>query len=162
MNIKKTVDKVLTSHTIVANAARTASLDPLQKYKFRLTIPGIPTEIGFQKVSGLSHEVGVAEYTEGGYDYAHKLPGKPKVGEITLERGAYRDRMFEVMIKDTLTNPDMRGTVIIEHLDKYGEVARTYKLAEAWCSKWESSDLDSSSDDVAIEKITMQFEHYLD
>ena len=134
----------------------------MQKYKFRLTVPGIPTEIGFQKVSGLTHEVGVAEYTEGGYDYAHKLPGKPKVGEVTLERGAYRDRMFEAMIKDTLTNPDMRGTVIIEHLDKYGEVARTYKLAEAWVSKWESSDLDSSSDDVAIEKITLQFEHFLD
>lgn len=156
--------KVLTAikSPMIVHAARTASLDPLQKYKFRLTVPGIPTEIGFQKVSGLTHEVGVAEYTEGGYDYAHKLPGKPKVGEVTLERGAYRDRMFEAMIKDTLTNPDMRGTVIIEHLDKYGEVARTYKLAEAWVSKWESSDLDSSSDDVAIEKITLQFEHYLD
>lgn len=162
MNIKDTVKKVFNTSDIVAHAARTASLDPLQKYKFRLTVPGIPTEIGFQKVSGLTHEVGVAEYTEGGYDYAHKLPGKPKVGEITLERGAYRDRMFEVMIKDTLTNPNMRGTVIIEHLDKYGEVARTYKLAEAWVSKWESSDLDSASDDVAIEKITLQFEHFLD
>lgn len=162
MDIKKTASKIISMHNITANAARTASLDPLQKYKFRLTVPGIPTEIGFQKVSGLSHEVGVAEYTEGGYDYAHKLPGKPKVGEVTLERGAYRDRMFEVMIKDTLTNPDMRGTVIIEHLDKYGEVARTYKLAEAWVSKWESSDLDSSSDDVAIEKVTLQFEHFLD
>lgn len=143
-------------------AARTASLDPLQKYKFRLIIPGIPTEIGFEKVSGLTHEVGVAEYAEGGWDYSHKLPGKPKVGEITCERGAYRDRMFEVMIKETLTNPNMRGTVTIQHLDKYGEVSREYRLAEAWVSKWESSDLDATSDDVAIEKITMQYEHYMD
>lgn len=156
------IKKVLSAFTINAHAARTASLDPLQKYKFRLTVPGVPSEIGFQKVSGLSNEVGVAEYAEGGYDYTHKLPGKPKVNEVTLERGAYRDRMFEAMIKDTLTNPNMRGTVIIEHLDKYGEVARTYKLAEAWTSKWESSDLDASSDDVAIEKITIQFEQYLD
>lgn len=154
--------KLLSATPMVVHGARTTSLDPLQKYKFRLTVPGIPTEIGFQKVSGLTHEVGVAEYTEGGYDYAHKLPGKPKVGEVTLERGAYVDRDLEEMLKDTLTNPDMRGTVIIEHLDRYGNAGRTYKLAEAWASKWESSDLDSSSDDVAIEKITLQFEYFLD
>lgn len=154
--------KLLSATPMVVHGVRTTSLDPLQKYKFRLTVPGIPTEIGFQKVSGLTHEVGVAEYTEGGYDYAHKLPGKPKVGEVTLERGAYADKDLEEMLKDTLTNPDMRGTVIIEHLDRYGNVGRTYKLAEAWASKWESSDLDSSSDDVAIEKITLQFEYFLD
>lgn len=142
--------------------ARTTSLDPLQKYKFRLTIPGIPAGIGFQKVGGLTHEVGVSEYSEGGYDYTHKLPGKPKVSEVTCERGAYQDKDLEAMIKSTLTNPNMRGTVIIEHLDRYGNASRTYKLAEAWASKWESSDLDSTSDDVAIEKITMQFEYFLD
>lgn len=156
------LSKILSAFCIKAYAARTTSLDPLQKYKFRLTIPGIPSEVGFQKVSGLTHEVGVAEYTEGGYDYTHKLPGKPKVGEVTLERGAYADKNLEDMIKTTLTNPDMRGTVIIEQLDRYGNAGRTYKLAEAWCSKWESSDFDSSSDDVAIEKITLQYEYFLD
>lgn len=156
------LNKILSIISTPVHAARTTTLDPLQKYKFRLTVPGIPTEIGFQKVSGLTHEVGVAEYAEGGYDYAHKLPGKPKVGEVTLERGAYLSRELEDMLKSTLTNPDMRGTVIIEHLDRYGSAGRTYKLAEAWCSKWESSDLDASSDDVAIEKITLQFEYFLE
>ena len=76
---------------MTAHAARTASLDPLQKFRFRVTIPGLPSEIGFQTVSGLSHEVGVAEYSEGGYEYTHKLPGKPTVSEVTCERGAYQD-----------------------------------------------------------------------
>ena len=137
---------------MTAHAARTASLDPLQKYRFRLTVPGLPSEIGFQKISGLSHEIGVAEYAEGGYEYTHKLPGKPKVGEISLAD----------LIKDTLTNPDFRQTIVIEHLDRFGDVAKTYKLAEAWVSKWEGSDLDATSDDVAIEKLTIQFEYYLD
>ena len=117
---------------ITAHAARTASLDPLQKYRFRLTIPGIPAEVGFQKVSGLNLEIGVAEYAEGGYDYTHKLPGKPKVGEVTLEQGSFAsDTNISSMqlVKDVLTNPDFRSTVIIEHLDRFGNTGRVFTLA---------------------------------
>ena len=144
-----------------AHAARTTSVDPLQKFKFRLTIPGLPTGIGFQKVSGLTQEVGVTEYDEGGFDYTHKLPGREKVGEITAERGEYADSNLRDLLKSTLTNPSLWNTIIIERLNRYGEAARTYKLAEAWVSKWEGGDYDASSDDVAIEKITIQFEYYL-
>ena len=150
---------------ITAHAARTASLDPLQKYRFRLTIPGIPAEVGFQKVSGLNLEIGVAEYAEGGYDYTHKLPGKPKVGEVTLEQGSFAsDTNISSMqlVKDVLTNPDFRSTVIIEHLDRFGNTGRVFKLAEAWASKWEGSDLDATSDDAAIDTLTIQFEKFLD
>ena len=154
--------KLIDLFAIRAFAARTTSSDPLQKFKFRLTIPGLPSGIGFQKVSGLTQEVGVTEYTEGGYDHIHKLPGRAKVGEVTAERGSYADNSFQELLKKTLTNPKMRNTVILEQLNRFGEAVRTYKLAEAWVSKWESSDFDSSSDDVAIEKITIQFEYFLD
>ena len=154
--------KLINLFTIRAFAARTTSSDPLQKFKFRLTIPGLPSGIGFQKVSGLSQEVGVTEYDEGGYDYTHKLPGRPKVGEVTAERGSYADNSFQNLLKKTLSNPSMRNTIIFEQLDRYGKAVRTYKLAEAWVSKWEGSDFDASSDDVAIEKITIQFEYFLD
>lgn len=153
--------KLLELVAINAFAARTTSSDPLQKFKFKLTIPGLPSGIGFQKVSGLTQEVGVTEYDEGGFDYTHKLPGRQKVGEVTAERGSYADKNFQKLLKKTLTDPKMRNTVIIEQLDRYGKAARTYKLAEAWVSKWESSDLDASSDDVAIEKLTIQFEYFL-
>ena len=148
--------------SIKAFAARTTSVDPLQKFKFRLTVPGLPSGIGFQKVSGLTHEVGVTEYDEGGFDYTHKLPGRQKVSEVTAERGSYADNSFQNLLKQTLTNPSMRNTVIFEQLNRYGETVRTYKLAEAWVSKWEGSDADASSDDVAIEKLTIQFEYFLD
>ena len=156
------LNTLLSLVSIKAFAARTTSVDPLQKFKFRLTIPGLPSGIGFQKVSGLTHEVGVAEYDEGGFDYTHKLPGRQKVGEVTAERGSYADNSFQNLLKQTLTNPNMRNTVIFEQLNRYGEAVRTYKLAEAWVSKWEGSDADASSDDVAIEKLTIQFEYFLD
>ena len=148
---------------MTAHAARTASLDPLQKYYFRVTIPGLPAEIGFTKVSGLDYEVGVTEYSEGGYPYTHKLPGKPKVGEITCERGMYTgDTSMYDLVKATLLNPDFRQTVTIEHLDRFGRVAQTYKLAECWASKWEADDFDAESDDVSIETLTLQYEYQLE
>lgn len=142
--------------------ARTTLADPLQKFKFRISVPGIPTSIGFTKLSGLSHEVTITEYDEGGFDYTHKLPGRNKVAEIVAERGAYADNAFQEVLKQTLTNPDMRTTVVVEYLNRYGTPVRTYKLAEAWVSKWEGSDFDAGSDDVAIEKMTIVFEYFMD
>ena len=142
--------------------ARTIANDPLQKFMFRVTIPGLPTGLGFQKVGGLTREVGVVEYLEGLYQYTHKLPGREKVSEVTLERGSYATKELEAQYKKVLTDSNLRNTVIIEILDRFGNAKRTYKLAEAWVSKWEGSDLDASSDDVAIEKLTVQFEYFLD
>lgn len=147
---------------IKAFASRTIANDPLQKFMFRVTIPGLPTGLGFQKVGGLSREVGVVEYLEGLYQYTHKLPGREKVGEVTLERGSYATKELEELYKTVLTDSNLRNTVIIEILNRFGEAKRTYKLAEAWVSKWEGSDLDATSDDVAIEKLTLQFEYFLD
>ena len=143
-------------------AARSASADPLQKFKFRLSIPGLPSSVGFQKVSGLNHEVSVVEYTESSTDYTMKMPGRQKVGEVTAERGVFGDSALHDLLKEAMSNPDVRKTFIFEQMNRFGEVAMTYKLANAWVSKWEGSDADAASDDVAIEKITIQFEYFID
>lgn len=141
--------------------ARTYANDPLQMFKFRVSMPGLPAGMGFQKVSGLTREIGVVEYDEGGYSHTHKLTGKEQGGEVTLEKGMFANTDLEEIYKRSLNNPDYRTTVIIEQLDKFGKVARSWTLAEAWVSKWEGSELDATSEDVAIESITIQFEYYL-
>ena len=141
--------------------ARTYANDPLQMFRFRVSMPGLPAGMGFQKVSGLSREIGVVEYDEGGYSHTHKLTGKEQGGEVTLEKGMFANADLEEIYKRSLNNPDYRTTVIIEQLDKFGKVARSWTLAEAWVSRWEGSELDATSEDVAIESITIQFEYYL-
>jgi phage tail-like protein len=141
--------------------ARTYANDPLQMFRFRVSMPGLPAGMGFQKVSGLSREIGVVEYDEGGYSHTHKLTGKEQGGEVTLEKGMFANTDLEEIYKRSLNRPDYRTTVIIEQLNKFGKVARSWTLAEAWVSKWEGSELDATSEDVAIESITIQFEYYL-
>lgn len=145
---------------IKASAVRTATSDPLQAFTWTISIPGMASgEIGFQKCSGLSEEVDVAEYDESGYNYVHKLPGKRKFGEITLEKGVYASNAMKTYLEKAFTDVNFRSTVVIKHKDRAGNIKRTYNLNEAWCSKWEAADLDASSGDVAIEKMTLVYEY---
>jgi len=147
--------------SIKAYAGRSVLEDPLQKFKFKVSISGFPPGAGFSKVGGTSDEVDVIEYCEGMWDNIHKLPGRNKIGTLDFERGEYANRDMEQALLNTRTNPDMRQTMLVEICNRYGDVKRKYQLAEAWVSKVELSDLDATSGDVAIEKMTVAFEYFL-
>lgn len=149
--------------TIKAHAARTFSADPLQGYKFRVSISGIPDSIGFQKISGLSREVEVVEYLENMFEYAHKFPGREKVGEVTFERGMYGgDETLWNAYKSIFSAASaVRRDVTLNVCDRWGNIRRTFQLAECWFSKFETGDFDATSNDVVIETLTMQFENFL-
>lgn len=141
--------------------ARARVNDPVLKHRYSVSIPGLPSGMGFSKVSNLKRELGVVEYNEGGYSSTHKLTGKEKVEPITLEKGMFSSADMETIYKKSLSDANYRTTVTVALLDHNGKAVRTWKLAEAWVSSWEGTDFDASSEDVAIEKITIEFEYYL-
>lgn len=149
------------SISISAMAARTIESDPLQSFMFKVSIPGLPTGVGFQKVGGLSREVEVVEYFENMYDHAHKLPGRESVSEVTFERGMYADDYLQGLYEKVFNNNTVRNTVVIQVCDRFGAIKREFKCAEAWFSKYECADLDATSSDVIIETLTMVFEYFL-
>ena len=56
-------------------------------YRFYVEIAGVPQAV-FTEVSGLQIETEITEYEEGGNnDFVHRLPGRTKIGNITLKRG---------------------------------------------------------------------------
>lgn len=149
--------------TIKAHAVRSFSADPLMGYKFRVSISGIPDSIGFQKISGMSREVEVVEYLENMFEYAHKFPGREKVGEVTFERGMYGGdetlwNAYKSIFKESTA---VRRDVTLNVCDRWGNIRRTFQLAECWFSKFETGDYDASNSEVVIETLTMQFENYL-
>lgn len=144
-----------------AMASRTIEADPLQSFMFRVSIPGLPTGVGFQKVGGLSREVEVVEYLENMYDHTHKLPGRETVSDVTFERGMYADDYLQDIYEKVFNNNTVRNTVVIQVCDRFGKIRREFKCAEAWFSKYECADLDATSSDVIIETLTMTFEYFL-
>ena len=144
-----------------AMASRTIEADPLQSFMFRVSIPGLPTGVGFQKVGGLSREVEVVEYLENMYDHTHKLQGRETVSDVTFERGMYADDYLQGIYEKVFNNNTVRNTVVIQVCDRFGKIRREFKCAEAWFSKYECADLDATSSDVIIETLTMTFEYFL-
>ena len=136
--------------------ARTIEQDPLQSFMFKVSIPGLPTGVGFQKIGGLSREVAVVEYLENMYSHTHKLPGRESVGEVTFERGMYADDYLQSIYESVFNNNNVRNTVVVQICDRFGKVRREFQMAECWFSKYEVGDLDATSDDVIIETLTMQ------
>lgn len=147
--------------TTKAYAARTTSKDPLQSFMFKVSIPGLPSGVGFQKIGGLSREVAVVEYLENMYEHTHKMAGRETVGEITFERGMYADNYLQRIYEKIFKKYSARHTVVIQVCDRLGKVRREFQCAECWFSKYECGDLDATSDDVIIETLTMQFEYFL-
>lgn len=152
---------MIKSIALTAQASRTIEADPLQSFTFKVSIPGLPTGVGFQKVGGLSREVEVVEYFENMYEHAHKLPGRESVSEVTFERGMYADDYLQSLYETVFNNNTVRNTVVIQITDRFGKIRREFKCAEAWFSKYECADLDATSSDVIIETLTMVFEYFL-
>lgn len=153
------VDAVATK----AHAVRTFTADPLQSYKFQVSISGIPASIGFKSISGLSREVAVVEYLENLFEYTHKFPGRETVGEVTFERGMYGgdETLWNAYKSLFSANTAVRRDVTINVTDRWGSIRRTFQLAECWFSKFETGDFDAESNEVIIETLTMQFENFL-
>lgn len=156
--------QVCSAFVVEAHAVRTFIADPLQSYKFQLSISGIPATVGFSKVGGMSREYEVVEYLENMFDYTHKLPGREKVGEVTFERGMYAgdETLWDAFKYVATMGPSgTRRDCTLNVLDRWGNVRRTFQLAECWFSKFETGDFDASSSEVIIETLTMQFENFL-
>ncbi len=141
-----------------AYAARTMEEDPLVSFMFEMSISGIDSSIGFQKVSGISKEIEVIDYFENMYQHAHKLPGRESIGEITLEKGMFKDKVFQTAFEEFFNSTHTRRDVTIVIKNRFGSEARRFSFSECWFSKYEVADLDSSSSDVIIETLTMQAE----
>lgn len=144
-------------------AVRSFSADPLQAYKFQVSISGVPSNIGFTSVSGLSRELEVVEYLENMYDYAHKFPGREKVNEITFERGMYAgdESLWDVYKTIFQASSAVRRDVTINVTDRWGVIRRSFQLTDCWFSKLETGDFDAESNEVLLENLTMQFEKFL-
>ena len=137
--------------------ARTMEQDPLMGFMFKVKIDGIDCTIGFQKIGGLSKEIAVVDYFENMYQHAHKLPGRESIGEVTFEKGMFADKEF-VNYYENLFSTHNRYNISVIVCDRFKKPKKIYDFTDCWFSKYEISDLDSSSDDVLIETLTMQSE----
>lgn len=141
--------------------------DPYRNYKFTVSISGF-TRAGFKSVDGLSKEVNVIEYREGGDPSTmRKIPGQAQFENLTLTRGMSSDDDFNVWMNQVFDiqkgynqapNDDFRRTVIIKMWQKDGTLAKQWEARYCWPAKIEVDALEGDGDDVLYETIELAHE----
>ncbi|MEW8525657.1 MAG: phage tail protein, partial [Candidatus Thiodiazotropha endolucinida] len=130
---------------------------PYGAFNFLVSIGGVDpqdAQAGFSEISGLSMEVQVIEYRAGNdrTESPVNLPGLTRYGPVTLKRGLIGSLdLYEWITESAQSGPGSRRNVTIHLLNDEQQHAFTWKLRNAWVSKYSMSDLDASSNDIAME-----------
>jgi phage tail-like protein len=134
-------------------------VDPYAGYNFSVELDGI-TRAGFRECSGLENSQNSGEYREGTDRYlsVRKIPGLNTYSDITLSRGFTSDsKLWEwrvLAMKGTV----QRHNISITLMDDTGNAKITWNLYECWPKSWTGPSLNASSDEVAIEQLTLAYE----
>lgn len=128
-------------------------LDPYAQFNFLIEIDGI-TRGAFTEASGLAAEQEIIDYREGNEDtVVRKLPGLKTFTKIMLKRGWTQDAELWLWRKTAIDGKVERKAGAIIVLDEAREEALRFQFKEGWICKWEGPQLNSTTNEAAIESI---------
>lgn len=139
----------------------------LKKFKFVVEIDGV-AHSGFQKCSELSVEAANVEYHEGGALIPNKSPGRLKFADLTLSRGATRDKDLFRWFQDVallasglglIDNLYKRNLDVVQQ-DRDGSTIRRWSVFGAWPVKFVAGEWDNESDENVIESVTLTYDYF--
>ncbi|MBL7494820.1 phage tail protein [Frankia sp. CNm7] len=134
-------------------------IDPYAGYNFSVELDGI-TRAGFRECSGLQNSQNAGTYREGTDRYLspRKIPGLVTYGDITLGRGVTSDSKLWEWRQKAARGEVVRHNISITVLDDVGNAKITWNLFEAWPTSWTGPSLNATTDEFAIEQITIAYE----
>lgn len=140
---------------VITLDAGDAYLPPAQAHLVPLVAAG-----AFNEVSGLSAELEVTAYPEGGVnDHVHQLPVRHSWGRITLRRGVVRDPGLWSWYEAGLSNSlGARRDGVIMLLSESGAPAVAWSFRAGLAARWTGPDLNAGQDAVAIESLEIAHE----
>jgi phage tail-like protein len=132
--------------------------DPYRKFRFRVEVEGIQ-QAGFSEVSGYDASLDVVEYREGNEVItARKLPGLAKYSNITLKWGVTDSMDLYNWMQDCVQGKVTRKTVTIIAINEAGGDVATWKVVEAWPTKYTAPDFNATASETAIESLELAHE----
>ena len=116
----------------------------------------------FQEVSGLKVTSGLEERKEGGENaFIHVLPGQPKYDDLVLKRclmpNANLNKWCRNSINDFKIDPK---NMQVSLLNGNGLTLASWNIVGAFPISWELSSLNSTSNELAIETLTLSYRYF--
>ncbi|MGE0825101.1 MAG: phage tail protein [Candidatus Binatia bacterium] len=129
--------------------------DPYAVFNFVVEFNGIQMA-GFTEVTGIEAHTEFEEFREGGINhYVHKLAKETKYGNLTLKRGLTDATFLWDWYQDVINGVIERKTVSVVLLDARRKEKRRWIFSDAYPVKWSSSDLNGTSNTVAVESVEL-------
>ena len=121
---------------------------------FEVKIPTLDIQVGyFTQVQGLSAQVDVLEYPEGGRnDYVHKLPTRIKHTNLTLKRGLTTEGALLAWFQKTVVQVEPADMSLTLY-DTEGKKVRAWSFAGAYPVKWTGPDANAGGNDMMTESL---------
>lgn len=166
--------------------ARSSAKDPLDKFRFTVTIDGF-TKMGFSSCETPTMVVNTQKYVEGGrHLWPINIVDSTEFKPIALQRGVtsnldfhkwaiqfmelYRGRIDINNKIDLDKDPNTKNTrageyrrdVRIDHLDRAGRIVKTYILYKAFPIEYKpASDFSADADDLlSMERLVLSYESF--
>jgi phage tail-like protein len=116
----------------------------------------------FQEVAGLSTEVSLEEYREGGNNnHAHRLPTGAKFANLVLKRGYIADTAVADWCRQALEDFVFEPTdVDVALLNERHEPLAQWSFVGAYPVKWSLSDLKAQENALAIESLELAYKRF--
>lgn len=123
--------------------------------RFYVEIGGT-TKAVFTELSGLQVETEVEEYAEGGNNaFVHYLPGRTKVGRLTLKRGmTASDELFKWYLHVAQGKVERRNVSIIMY-DLEGNVLTQWDFRKAYPVRWTGPQFSADGSAAAVETLEL-------
>lgn len=131
--------------------------DALPTCRFYVTIDNVAQAV-FTEVSGLQLETEVFEYEEGGRNNAsHRMPGRTKMGNLTLKRGMTKSHEFFKWYMEIARGHITRRHLSVIMYDTAGKEVTRWNFLHAYPIKWIGPQFTADSTTPAIE--TLEIAH---
>lgn len=123
--------------------------------------PGIP-DVGFQEVSGLTSEITIEEYREGGENrFAHRLPNPASYSNIVLKRGTLIGSSLIRWYKESVENFIFEPfDLIIILQDENHLPVLAWNVISAIPVKWEVSGMNAMESQVMVESVELSYQYF--
>lgn len=126
-----------------------------------LKYPALP-DLGFQEVGGLSVEIGVEEYAEGGENrFKHRMPNPVSYPNLTMKRGMMISSQAAKWFKDAVEGFQFEANDITVILMNENHLPlQAWNFINAWPVKWSIEGLNAMENTLVIESIEFAYQYF--
>lgn len=124
--------------------------------------PQVPNDFRFQEVTGLTVDVNLDTYNEGGENrFVHRLPGRTRYSDLVLKRGMTLVSGVTAWCLDAIENFNYQPTnMLISLLNEDHVPVSSWYVANAIPIKYDITGLNAEQNQIVIESMTLRYEYY--